>query len=222
MTTAVLIPCYNEEFTVGVVIDDFRAELPDADIYVYDNNSTDGTAACAYRHGAIVRQAPIQGKGAVVQQMFREIDADNYIMVDGDCTYPAVYARQLLGKLHDYDMVIGDRLSGNYSESNTRLFHNFGNKLVRFLVNLLYNGDITDIMTGYRAFSRKFVKSVDLHSQGFEIETEMSIWALKHHMNVGAVPIEYKDRPEGSFSKLNTYSDGMKVIKTIIALKFKR
>lgn len=217
---AVLIPCYNEVRTVGKVVDDFRVELPDAEIYVFDNNSTDDTAFIAKRHGAIVRSAPIQGKGMVVQQMFREVDADKYIMVDGDSTYPAKYVHDLLRGLNKYDMMLGDRLSGNYYEDNKRPFHGFGNKLVKTCVNLMYNGDIPDIMTGYRAFTREFVKSANLKSPGFQIETEMSIFALKKHYKIGSVTIEYKDRPDGSVSKLNTFRDGIKVLWTIVKMRF--
>lgn len=217
---AVLIPCYNEEKTINAVIREFRKELPQADIYVYDNNSTDRTAKIAKASGAIVRKAPIQGKGAVVQQMFAEIDADAYVMVDGDMTYPAEYVHKMLDKLLVSDMVLGDRLSGNYSEDNQRLFHGVGNYMVRWLVNFLYHGHITDIMTGYRAFTRDFVKSVKLKSVGFEIETEMSIWALKHHSRIGSVTIMYRDRPDGSESKLNTIRDGIKVMFMIFKLKF--
>lgn len=219
---AVLIPCYNEEKTICSVIRDFRKELPNADIYVYDNNSTDRTAKIARASGAIVRRAPIQGKGAVVKQMFNEIDADIYIMVDGDATYPAKYVHAMIARLKNNDMVLGDRLHGNYYADNKRPFHGIGNFVVRFLVNLLYHGDIADIMTGYRAFSRNFVKNVELKSNGFEIETEMSIWALKHKCRIGAVIITYLDRPDGSESKLNTFSDGLKVIRTIFKLKFNK
>lgn len=217
---AVLVPCYNEALTVGQVIDDFKQHVPNADIYVYDNNSTDGTADIARQHGAIVVQAPKQGKGAVVRQMFKEIDADVYVMVDGDATYPAKYAPDLIEKVeHGCDMMLGDRLSSNYFDDNKRPFHGLGNWLVRFLVNKLYKGDITDIMTGYRAFSKKFVKDVVVLSDGFEVETEMSIFALKHGYAVDSIPIDYKDRPDGSKSKLKTFSDGRKVIHTIFKLK---
>ena len=219
---AVLIPCYNEAITVGQVITDFRQELPDAYIYVYDNNSTDETASEALNHGAILRHAPIQGRGAVVQQMFSEVDADKYIMVDGDATYPAKYVHALLEGLSEYDMMLGDRLSGNYYADNKRPFHGFGNKIVKSFINLLYHGNIPDIMTGYRAFRKGFVKSAVLKSNGFQIETEMSIFALKKHYRIGSVVIEYKDRPEGSVSKLNTYRDGLKVLWTIFKMKFER
>lgn len=216
---AVLIPCYNEEVTVGKVIDDFRAELPDADIYVYDNNSTDKTAAIAIAHKAIVVPSPIQGKGAVVRHMFKDIDADQYLMVDGDDTYPASYAKTLLAKLDSHDMVLGDRLSGNYYKDNKRPFHGVGNFMVKFLVNILYHGKISDIMTGYRAFRKDFVKNIDIVSDGFEIETEMSIYALQNKCSIGSIPIEYRDRPDGSESKLNTFSDGVKVLKAIFKLR---
>lgn len=226
---AVLIPCYNEEITIGKVIDDFRLELPEAEIYVYDNNSTDNSSNIALNHGAHVVSCPVQGKGAVIKQMFREIEADYYIMVDADDTYPANYAKVLLqnvvGKL-SLDMVIGDRLSANYYEDNQRKFHGFGNTLVRFLVNWLFHGraiDLTngcityvpDIMTGYRAFSKRFVKGIMLQSNGFEIETEMTINALKAGYTIGTFPVPYRDRPDGSYSKLSTFSDGRKVLKTI-------
>lgn len=219
---AVLIPCYNEELTIGQVVDDFKKALPEAVIYVYDNNSTDNTSHIAKKHGAVVRSAPIQGKGSVVRQMFREVEADTYLMVDGDDTYPAESAKELLSKLDVYDMVLGDRLSGTYFNVNDRLFHGFGNKLVRVLVNVLYRGNIPDIMTGYRAFTREFVKSSNFRSEWFEIETEMSIWSLKKHFKIGSIPIEYRDRPDGSVSKLNTFKDGVKVLRTILVMKFRR
>ena len=228
---AVLIPCYNEEITIGKVIDDFRRELPESDIYVYDNNSTDDSANIAAAHGAHVVRSPIQGKGAVIKQMFREVDADYYIMVDADDTYPANYAKVLLQNVMNnlaLDMVIGDRLSTNYYEDNQRKFHGFGNVLVKSLVNCLFHGrafDLTngcmvyvsDIMTGYRAFSKRFVKGIILHSDGFEIETEMTINALKAGYTIGTFPVPYKDRPVGSYSKLSTFSDGKKVLKTIFS-----
>lgn len=217
---AILIPCYNEAPTINFVIEDFKKYLPEATIYIYDNNSTDETVAIASSHNdVIVRKAPVQGKGAVVKQMFKEIDADIYIMVDGDATYPAEFSRQLVdGIKSGKDMMLGDRLSSNYFVDNNRLFHGFGNWLVRFLVNKLYHGDIIDIMTGYRAFSRNFVKSVPLIANGFEVETEMSIYALKSNCDIGSVPIVYKERPDGSVSKLNTFVDGFKVISTIFKL----
>lgn len=219
---AVLIPCYNESLTIGKVIDDFKRVLPDSRIYVYDNNSTDDTWLVADNRDVIVRDAPIQGKGAVVRLMFSEVDAETYLIVDGDDTYPAEMAKELLDKLFEADMVLGDRLSGNYFNNNKRPFHGFGNKLVRWLVNVLYHGNISDVMTGYRAFSRKFVKDITLTSVGFEIETEMSIEALKHGYKIASIPICYKDRPRGSISKLRTYRDGIRVLWTIIRLKFKK
>jgi glycosyltransferase involved in cell wall biosynthesis len=221
MKIAVLIPCYNEEKTIGKVISDFRRELPEADIYVYDNNSSDRTSLIAAEHGAIVRKEFRQGKGNVVRSMFREIDADIYVMVDGDDTYPAEFVHQLIEpiKRGEANMVIGDRLSnGTYFQENKRPFHNFGNNLVKNLINLLYKSDIKDIMTGYRAFDKLFVKSMPVMSPGFEIETEMSIHALDKKFLIKEVPIDYRDRPEGSESKLNTFSDGWKVLKTIFIL----
>lgn len=217
---AVLIPCYNEAQTIGKVVADYRAALPGADIYVYDNNSTDGTAAIAREAGAIVRFERKQGKGNVIRSMFREIEADCYLMIDGDDTYPAQNAEELINKvlLDGYDMAIGDRLSSTYFVENKRPFHNTGNMLVRKLVNLFFHGNITDIMTGYRAFSRIFVKSFPILSKGFEIETEMTIHALDKNFAIASVPIEYRDRPNGSTSKLNTFSDGFKVLFTIVHL----
>ena len=218
---AVLIPCYNEAITIGQVINDFQKNLPESVIYVYDNNSTDDTFNIASCYtDVIVRKAPIQGKGAVVKQMFKEVDADVYLMVDGDATYPAEFAAALVKGIDDgYDMMLGDRLSSNYFDDNKRLFHGFGNWLVRFLVNKLYKGNIVDIMTGYRAFKRDFVKQVQIISDGFEVETEMSIFALKHKCKIGSVPITYKERPSGSESKLRTLSDGCKVLRTIFKLR---
>ena len=217
---AILIPCYNEELTIGNVIEDFRSELPDADISVFDNNSTDESASIAKSHDAIVIPSPIQGKGAVVQHMFSTIDADKYVIVDGDGTYPAIYVKDMLSKLSECDMVLGDRLSNNYYKDNKRLFHGFGNFIVKFLVNLLYHGKITDIMTGYRAFNRDFVKNIKLTSIGFEVETEMAIYALKHHYKVASIPILYLNRPDGSKSKVKTFSDGIKILKLIFKEKF--
>ena len=217
---AVLIPCYNESKTIEKVVTDFRRALPDAVVYVYDNNSTDGTAEIAERAGAVVRHEYQQGKGNVIRRMFRDIDAMCYIMADGDDTYPAECAAsmaQLVLEKH-VDMVVGDRLSSTYFDENKRPFHNFGNSLVRGSINLLFKSDIKDIMTGYRAFSYQFVKSFPVLSKGFEIETEMSIHAVDKNMLVENEIIEYRDRPEGSVSKLNTYSDGFKVIGTIISL----
>ena len=217
---AVLIPCYNEEKTVEKVIRDFREALPDAVIYVYDNNSTDRTAEIARKAGAVVRHEYMQGKGNVIRRMFREIDAECYIMTDGDDTYPAEnapgMAELVLSK--NVDMVIGDRLSSTYFDENKRPFHNFGNSLVRKSINVLFRTDIKDIMTGYRAFSYEFAKTIPILSKGFEIETEMSIHAVDKNMSVENVIITYRDRPEGSESKLNTFSDGIKVLKMIIRL----
>lgn len=217
---AVLIPCYNESKTVKKVINDYQAVLPEATIYVYDNNSSDDTAAIAKAEGAVIRHEYHQGKGNVIRRMFREIDAEAYIMVDGDDTYPAEFAREMVDKVLDrhVDMVVGDRLSSTYFTENKRPFHNFGNSLVRNSINTLFKSDIKDIMTGYRAFSYQFVKSFPVLSKGFEIETEMSIHAVHKNLLVENVIVTYRDRPEGSESKLNTYSDGFKVIKTIIKL----
>lgn len=217
---AVLIPCYNESKTVKKVINDYKTVLPEATIYVYDNNSTDDTAAIAKTEDAVVRHEYHQGKGNVIRRMFREIDAEAYIMVDGDDTYPAEFAREMVDKVLDrhVDMVVGDRLSSTYFTENKRPFHNFGNSLVRRSINTLFKSDIKDIMTGYRAFSYQFVKSFPVLSKGFEIETEMSIHAVHKNLLVENVIVTYRDRPEGSESKLNTYSDGFKVIKTIVKL----
>lgn len=218
---AVLIPCYNEEKTIRKVVEDFKAVLPEGGvIYVYDNNSTDDTARIAAEAGAVVRREYQQGKGNVIRRMFREIDAECYIMADGDDTYPAEYAPAMIEKVLDYqaDMVVGDRLSSTYFTENKRLFHNFGNELVRKSINFLFKSKIMDIMTGYRAFSYQFVKSFPVLSRGFEIETEMSIHAIDKNMRVENVVIDYRDRPEGSESKLNTYSDGFKVLRTILRL----
>jgi len=217
-TVAVLIPCYNEALTIGKVVCDFKAILPsDSTIYVYDNNSTDSTAEFAEAAGAVVRHEYQQGKGNVIRRMFREIDAECYIMVDGDDTYPAEYAPEMIEKVlnQKVDMVVGDRLSSTYFEENKRPFHNVGNSLVRKSINVLFKSDIKDIMTGYRAFSYQFVKSFPVLSKGFEIETEMSIHAVDKNMQMANVIIDYRDRPEGSESKLNTLSDGLKVLKTI-------
>ncbi len=214
---AVLIPCYNESQTIEKVVTDWKRELPEADIYVYDNNSSDHTDVIASKAGAIVRYEHQQGKGNVIRRMFREIDADAYIMIDGDDTYPAEYGREMVNEVLEkqVDMVVGDRLSSTYFEENTRPFHNFGNDIVRTLINHLFKSDIKDIMTGYRAFSYNFVKTFSVLSKGFEIETEMTIHAVDKNMHVSNVIIDYRDRPEGSESKLNTYSDGFKVLKTI-------
>ena len=217
---AVLIPCYNESRTIEKVVCDWKQALPEAVIYVYDNNSTDGTAQIAERAGAVVRRERMQGKGNVIRRMFREIDALAYIMVDGDDTYPAQYGPEMVDLVlnQQADMVVGDRLSSTYFTENKRPFHNFGNSLVRGMINRLFKSDIRDIMTGYRAFSYRFVKTFPVLSKGIEIETEMSIHAIDKNMRVMNVIIEYRDRPEGSESKLNTYSDGLKVLKTIIGL----
>lgn len=217
---AVLIPCYNEAQTIEKVVNDWKRELPEAAIYVYDNNSSDETAAIAEKAGAVVRHEYMQGKGNVIRRMFREIDAEAYIMVDGDDTYPAEYGRQMVDEvlIKNVDMVVGDRLSSTYFNENKRPFHNFGNSLVRGSINRLFASDIRDIMTGYRAFSYLFVKSFPVLSQGFEIETEMTIHAVHNNMSISNVVIEYRDRPEGSESKLNTYVDGAKVLRTIFRL----
>lgn len=217
---AVLIPCYNEEKTVEKVVRDFRTVLPEAVVYVYDNNSSDRTVELAEAAGAVVRHEYSQGKGNVLRRMFREIDAECYILVDGDDTYPADSAPEMCRLVleHQADMVVGDRLSSTYFTENKRPFHNFGNSLVRMSINCLFGAKIQDIMTGYRAFSFEFVKTFPVLSKGFEIETEMSIHAVQRNMQVENVVIEYRDRPEGSVSKLNTYSDGAKVLGTILKL----
>ncbi len=218
---AVLVPCYNEEKTIAKVIEDFQKVLPNAVIYVYDNNSTDKTSEIANSYdGVIVKREYRQGKGNVVRSMFRQIDADCYIMIDGDDTYPAEYAPEMVRLVleEDVDMVIGDRLSSTYFTENKRPFHNFGNVLVRGLINKLFKSDVKDIMTGYRAFSYEFVKMMPIISSGFEIETEMTINALDKRFNLREIPVQYRDRPEGSESKLNTFSDGIKVIKTIFRM----
>ena len=217
---AVLIPCYNESQTVGKVVKDWKEALPEAPIYVYDNNSSDDTAEIAKNAGAVVRYEYQQGKGNVIRRMFREIDAECYIMIDGDDTYPAEFGQEMASKVLErgVDMVVGDRLSSTYFEENKRPFHNFGNSLVRGTINRLFKSNIRDIMTGYRAFSYQFAKTFPVLSKGFEIETEMSIHAVEKNMLVENVIIEYRDRPEGSESKLNTYSDGVKVLATIVRL----
>ena len=217
---AVLIPCYNEEKTVEKVVRDFKAVLPEAVIYVYDNNSSDRTVELAEKAGAVVRHEYMQGKGNVIRRMFREIDAEVYVMTDGDDTYPAESAPEMIKQVleHGADMVVGDRLSSTYFQENTRPFHNFGNSLVRGTINRLFHTEIKDIMTGYRAFSYQFVKTFPVLSKGFEIETEMTIHAADKNMQVDNVIIEYRDRPEGSESKLNTYSDGAKVLMSIAKL----
>ncbi len=217
---AVLIPCYNESKTIKQVVESYRKALPEAAIYVYDNNSTDDSRALAEAAGAIVRDEYRQGKGNVIRSMFRAIDAKCYLMVDGDDTYSADDAEKMCSYVLDgrADMVIGDRLSSTYFSENKRPFHNSGNRLVRFLINKLFHSNIKDVMTGYRAFSREFVKSFPVLSKGFEIETEMTIHAVDKNFKLVEIPIDYKDRPAGSESKLNTYSDGLKVLKTITIL----
>lgn len=219
MKTAVLIPCYNEATSIEKVINDFKQQLPDATIYVYDNNSTDNTADIARRAGAVVKHEFHQGKGNVVRSMFRDIDADCYLMVDGDDTYPAENAKEMCQLVEEgADMVIGDRLSSTYFTENKRPFHNDGNRLVRFLINKIFNNNIHDIMTGYRALSHTFVKNFPIISRNFEIETEMTIHALDKNFLIREVKINYRDRQEGSVSKLNTYLDGMKVVSTIFMM----
>lgn len=217
---AILIPCYNESKTIEKVVKDYKEALPEATIYVYDNNSIDGTDEIARQAGAVVRYEYQQGKGNVIRRMFRDIDAKCYIMTDGDDTYPAENAREMSERVlqKNVDMVVGDRLSSTYFNENKRPFHNFGNSLVRKSINCLFRSDIKDIMTGYRAFSYQFVKTFPVLSKGFEIETEMSIHAVEKNMLVENVVIGYRDRPEGSVSKLNTYTDGLKVLKTIMRL----
>ena len=217
---AVLIPCYNESKTIEKVVNDYKKALPNADIYVYDNNSSDGTDKIAEKAGTIVKYEYKQGKGNVIRSMFKDIDADCYLMIDGDDTYPAENVKEMcnliLGK--KADMVIGDRLSSTYFQENKRPFHNFGNVLVRGLINKLFKSNVRDIMTGYRAFSYEFVKTFPVLSKGFEIETEMTIHALDKNFLLKEIPVEYRDRPAGSVSKLNTFSDGFKVLKTIARL----
>ena len=214
---AVLIPCYNESRTIEKVVEDFKRVLPEAVVYVYDNNSTDGTDEIARKAGAIVRYEYKQGKGNVIRRMFRDIDAECYIIIDGDDTYPVEAAPEMIAPVFERnaDMVVGDRLSSTYFTENKRAFHNFGNSLVRKSINMLFDADIKDMMTGYRAFSYLFVKSFPVLSKGFEIETEMSIHAADKNMQVENVIVEYRDRPEGSVSKLNTFSDGFRVLRTI-------
>jgi glycosyltransferase involved in cell wall biosynthesis len=217
---AVVIPCYNEAITISKVVTDFRRVLPNATVYVYDNNSTDDTIRLAREAGAVVRSEPRQGKGNVVRAMLREIDADCYLLVDGDDTYPAEAAPEMVSKVLDegYDMVDGDRLSTTYFTENKRPFHNFGNRLVRGMINLLFHSNVHDIMTGYRAMSFGFAKTLPILSRGFELETEMTIFALDKNARMTEIPIQYRDRPAGSHSKLNTVSDGIKVIGSIFNL----
>lgn len=217
---AILIPCYNEAMTIEKVVKDYKAVLPEANIYVYDNNSTDGTDEIAKNAGAIVRYEYQQGKGNVIRRMFREIEADCYIMIDGDDTYPAEHSKDMVELVlkKGVDMVVGDRLSSTYFTENKRPFHNMGNRLVRSLINRLFKSNVKDIMTGYRAFSRLFVKSFPVLSHGFEIETEMTIHALDKNFLIEEIPVTYRDRPTGSESKLNTVEDGIKVLGTIVSL----
>ena len=217
---AVLIPCYNEEQTIGKVVRDAYAALPEATVYVYDNNSKDRTVECAKEAGAVIRYEYKQGKGNVIRRMFREIEAECYLMIDGDDTYPLEHAREMVDLVLNKhaDMVVGDRLSSTYFEENKRPFHNFGNSIVRKSINVLFKSDIKDIMTGYRAFNYAFVKTFPVISKGFEIETEMTIHAVNYNLQVENVVVDYRDRPEGSESKLNTYSDGAKVLFKILQL----
>lgn len=214
----ILIPCYNEALTIAKVIQDFRQELPESKIYVYDNNSSDDTALIAKEYGAVVKQEYRQGKGNVARSMFRDIEADIYIMIDGDDTYPAEFVHKIIEPIinQEADIVIGDRHSnGTYKDENSRPLHNFGNNLVKNLINKLFSSNLKDIMSGYRAFNKKFVKNIPVNSKGFEIETEMTLHTLDKNFLIKEIPIEYRDRPEGSFSKLNTFSDGTRVLKTI-------
>ena len=217
---AVLIPCYNEGTTIGKVVVDFRSELPEADIYVYDNNSTDDTVENARKAGAIIGYERRQGKGNVVRRMLREIDADCYILVDGDDTYPVENAREMARMVLEEktDMVIGDRLSATYFEENKRPLHDSGNRLVRSIINRIFHSDVKDIMTGYRAMSRRLVETLPLLSEGFEIETEMTIMALDSGLDIQQIPVQYRDRPDGSVSKLNTITDGCRILLTILKL----
>ncbi len=217
---AVLIPCFNEAVTIEKVVRSAREQLPEAVVYVYDNNSTDDTAALAEKAGAVVRYEHKQGKGNVIRRMFREIDADCYLMLDGDDTYPLECAREMVDLVldHNADMVVGDRLSSTYFQENKRLFHNFGNSLMRRSINSLFRSDIKDIMTGYRAFSYEFVKTFPVFSEGFEIETEMTIHAVNYNLQVDNVVVEYRDRPKGSSSKLQTIPDGLRVLHKMLSL----
>ena len=218
-SVAVLLPCYNEAITIGKVVRDFKTALPEATVYVYDNNSTDETASIAAQAGAIVCKEPRQGKGNVIRAMFQDIDADVYIMADGDDTYPEEAAPEMVEKIAEgYDMVIGDRLSSTYFQENKRPFHNFGNRLVRGAINTLFSAHVTDIMTGYRAFSFTFVKTYPVLSRGFEVETEMTIHSLNNNVKLYEMPIQYRDRPEGSVSKLDTVGDGIRVLSTIFRM----
>lgn len=219
VSIAVLIPCYNEEVTIGKVVADFKTALPMADIYVYDNNSSDQTARIATDAGAIVRREPRQGKGNVIRAMFQDIDADVYVMADGDDTYPADVAPEMVRKvLEGNDMVIGDRLSSTYFAENKRPFHNIGNRVVRGSINCLFHAHVTDIMTGYRAFSFSYIKTYPIQAVGFEVETEMTIHSLDKNLRLYEMPVQYRDRPEGSVSKLDTVGDGIKVLATIFRM----
>ena len=221
MKIAVLIPCYNEAATIGKVVQDAQKALPEAEIYVYDNNSSDDTTKIAASMGAIVGREPRQGKGNVVRTMFKDIEADIYVMIDGDDTYPLEAIHDVIKPVmnDEADMVIGDRMTnGTYSKENTRAFHGFGNSMVKRIINFLFNSNLSDIMTGYRVFSRYYVKTFPVLSKGFEIETEMTIYALHNNYRITEVPITFRDRPEGSFSKLNTYKDGFKVLKVAFLL----
>lgn len=217
---AILIPCYNEERTIYKVVSDFKTMLPSAEIYVYDNNSEDNTNVFAQNAGAIVIKEPRQGKGNVIKSMFYDIDADIYVLVDGDDTYPSDSIIDLINPIinEGYDMVVGDRLAGTYFTENTRKFHNFGNKIIRYTINKIFNSNINDVLSGYRAFNKKFIKNFPIISQGFEIETEMTVHSLDKGFYVKEIPINYKERPIGSESKLNTFSDGYRVFKTIFKL----
>lgn len=221
---AILIPCYNEELTIGKVVKDAFKAVPNADVYVYDNNSKDRTSEIAKEAGAIVRRAYRQGKGYVLQKMFKEIDADVYITIDGDDTYDFEKVPYMIDKVYKEgaDMVIGDRLTSSFFQNKNPMFHSFGNRLVRFLVNHLFHYKYTDIMTGLRALSPKFVKNIHIVSGGFQVETEFSIYAAKHKLKIDTVEINYKDRPEGSFTKTKAIRDGIKIVKMIFKLKFKR
>ena len=219
MKTAILIPCYNEEMTIEKVITDFNKVLPNATVYVYDNNSSDKTYEVASKAGAIVKKENRQGKGNVVRSMFRDIDADIYVMIDGDDTYPAEFVHKLIEPIenNEADIVIGDRhTNGTYKNENKRPLHNFGNNLVKNIINKLFNSNLNDIMSGYRVFNKKFVKNIPINSEGFEIETEMTLHTLDKKFKITEIEIDYRDRPEGSFSKLNTFVDGMRVLKTIL------
>lgn len=216
----VLIPCFNEAITIAKVVTDVRRVLPSAQVIVCDNNSTDSTAQIASDAGARVVNEPRQGKGNVLRSLFRNVDADCYIIIDGDDTYPVDPLPQMADMVLNggVDMVIGDRISSSYLKVNRRRYHNSGNLLVRFLINKMFKSSVPDILSGMRAFSPLFVKNFPILSKGFEIETEMTIYALDNNFVVRSIPVAYNNRPEGSTSKLNTYSDGFKVIKTAFSL----